>query len=105
MDLCYALHPMAPADADEVDFLVLSWVATGVTEARLLSEPFRSLDANRKRAAVERLLAASPGRSTHVARCVGRGLPDLRRPAQGRHAGPGMSQPELGDSWGCGSRP
>jgi len=49
---------MAAADADEADFLVLSWVASGVPEARLLREPFRSIDADYKRAAVERLLAA-----------------------------------------------
>jgi hypothetical protein len=49
---------MAPADADEVDFLVLSWVASGVPEARLVSEPFRTVSPERKRAAVERLLAA-----------------------------------------------
>ncbi|HEX7131681.1 MAG TPA: hypothetical protein VF228_03865 [Iamia sp.] len=49
---------MAQADADEVDFVVLSWVASGVPEARLLSEPFRSVGADRKRGAVERLVAA-----------------------------------------------
>jgi hypothetical protein len=48
-----------PADADDVDFIVLSWVASGVAEEHLVSQAFRTVTAERKHAAIRRLVAAN----------------------------------------------
>lgn len=47
-----------PDDADEVDFIVLFWVASGVAEEHLISQAFRTVTAERKQAAIRRLVAA-----------------------------------------------